>query len=95
MQNSGLGVSVSALQQLHNLYEIPVLLVVSWRGYGGQDAPEHLASSAITEGILDLLTIPHLLLDPARVAQQLGELARIMDERKQPVALLVPPEVLE
>ncbi|MBI2898888.1 MAG: sulfopyruvate decarboxylase subunit alpha [Planctomycetes bacterium] len=95
MQNSGLGVSVSALQQLHNLYEIPVLLVVSWRGYGGKDAPEHLASGAITEGLLDVLKIPHVLLDPTRMAEQLRDLAGKMEERRKPVALLVPPEVLE
>lgn len=95
MQNSGLGVSVSVLQQLHNLYEIPCFLVVSWRGYGGKDAPEHLASGAITTGLLDVLRIPHQLLDPARMAAQIRELAAKMEERRKPVALLVPGEVLE
>jgi phosphonopyruvate decarboxylase len=42
MQNSGLGVSLNALGSLHLLYEIPALLLVTWRGYEGKDAPEHL-----------------------------------------------------
>jgi phosphonopyruvate decarboxylase len=40
MQNSGLGVSLNALGSLHILYELPVLLLVTWRGYQGKDAPE-------------------------------------------------------
>ncbi len=95
MQNSGLGVSVNSLQQLHNLYELPCFLVVSWRGYGGKDAPEHLASGEITRGVLDVLKIPHRLLEPSRMAEQIRELAGLMEERRKPVALLVPGEVLE
>ena len=42
MQNSGLGVSLNALGSLHILYEMPCLLLVTWRGFEGKDAPEHL-----------------------------------------------------
>src|SRR5919201_1788810 len=42
MQNSGLGVSVNAIVSLNQIYDIPALLVVTWRGRGGHDAPEHL-----------------------------------------------------
>ncbi len=38
MQNSGLGVSVNALASLTTMYEVPALLVISWRGEGGNDA---------------------------------------------------------
>lgn len=95
MQNSGLGVCVNSLQQLNNLYEIPLLLVVSWRGYQGKDAPEHLASGEITEGILDVLKIPHELFEPNRMGAQLKSLTEKVEKRRKPVALLVPPEVLE
>src|SRR5436309_4303998 len=37
MQNSGFGVSLNALGSLHLLYEIPCLLLVTWRGYEGKD----------------------------------------------------------
>ena len=47
MQNSGLGVSVNALGSLHILYEMPVLLLVTWRGYEGKDAPEHLVMGEV------------------------------------------------
>ena len=39
MQNSGLGQSVNALASLSLLYKIPCLLLIGWRGYGGEDSP--------------------------------------------------------
>src|SRR5690349_15800696 len=39
MQNSGLGVSLNALASLQLLYRIPALLLVTWRGHLGKDAP--------------------------------------------------------
>ena len=58
MQNSGLGVSLNALGSLHILYELPVLLLVTWRGYQGKDAPEHLVMGEVLPGLLDLLRHP-------------------------------------
>ena len=56
MQNSGLGTSLNALASLALMYGMPSLLVVTWRGYGGQDAPEHLLMGAISPSLLELLT---------------------------------------
>jgi phosphonopyruvate decarboxylase len=41
MQNSGLGYCLNVLTSLNALYRIPALIVVSYRGAGGEDAPEH------------------------------------------------------
>ena len=59
MQNSGLGTSLNALASLSLMYGLPALLVVTWRGYEGKDAPEHILTGEITPGLLDLLRIPH------------------------------------
>ncbi len=42
MQNSGLGYSLNVLTSLNLIYKIPLLLLVSYRGFEGKDAPEHL-----------------------------------------------------
>ena len=103
MQNSGLGVSVNALASLARMYDSPQLLVISFRGEGGDDgvpsgstskagfvdAPEHIQMGEITERLLDLLEIPWRLLAPERAPAQLAELSRVMDETQRPVALLV------
>src|SRR5436190_18791642 len=64
MQNSGLGVSVNALTSLHQIYDMPALLVVSWRGEDGSDAPEHLIMGRIMDRFLGLLQIPFAVFDP-------------------------------
>jgi phosphonopyruvate decarboxylase len=95
MQNSGLGTSMNALASLSLMYGLPLLLVVTWRGYQGKDAPEHVLTGAITERHLSLLGIPHRVLGAASAADDVAWAAREMDTRSQPVALLVPPAVFE
>ena len=58
MQNSGLGTSLNALASLSLMYGLPALLLVTWRGYQGKDAPEHILMGEISPGILELLGIP-------------------------------------
>jgi phosphonopyruvate decarboxylase len=95
MQNSGLGTSLNALASLSLMYGLPALLVVTWRGYEGTDAPEHILTGEITPGLLDLLRIPHRTLGPDSVSADVAWAASEMDVRMQPVALLVPPRVVE
>ena len=42
MQNSGLGYSLNAFTSLNLIYNIPMLVIMSWRGKDGKDAPEHI-----------------------------------------------------
>ena len=95
MQNSGLGTSLNALASLSLMYGLPVLLVVTWRGFGGKDAPEHLLTGEITPRLLDLLGVPHRTLGADSVDDDLAWAAREMDARRAPVALLVPPKVVQ
>ncbi len=96
MQNSGLGVSVNALASLHTLYEIPALLVISWRGEGGNDAPEHLMMGEIMLPILDLLHIPHRVLTPSEpMAPQIAWAKEALLATRKPAALIVPGGILE
>ena len=96
MQNSGLGVSVNALASLHTLYEIPVLLVISWRGQSKSDAPEHWMMGEITAPLLDLMKIPHRVLTPQEpMAGQVAWARAELDTTRKPVALIVPGGILE
>ncbi len=101
MQNSGLGVSTNALITLNQLYDIPVLLVVSWRGQGGPggersaDAPETLMTGATMEAYLDLLKVPFTVFDPSTLERDVETLTRTMRETRRPVALVVPKGMLQ
>jgi len=95
MQNSGLGTSLNALASLSLMYGLPALLVVTWRGHGGQDAPEHVLMGEISPRLLDLLGIPHRVLSADTLEADLDWAAAEMNRLMQPVALLVPPKVVE
>src|SRR6185369_12835882 len=95
MQNSGLGTSLNALASLSLMYGLPVLLVVTWRGFGGQDAPEHILTGEISPKLLELLGIPHRVLAADSLDADLAWAVKEMDTRRSPVALLVPPKVVE
>ncbi|HSE93642.1 MAG TPA: thiamine pyrophosphate-dependent enzyme, partial [Methylomirabilota bacterium] len=94
MQNSGLGTSLNALASFSLMYGLPALLVVTWRGHGGKDAPEHILTGAITEPLLELLGIPHRVLAAASAEADVRWARAEMDARLQPVALVVPPGLL-
>src|SRR6185369_3297930 len=95
MQNSGLGTSLNALASLSMMYGLPALVVVTWRGHAGKDAPEHILTGEITPKLLDLLRIPFRILAADSLDSDLAWAAREMRARMQPVALIVPPQVVE
>ena len=59
MQNSGFCNSISHIKSLVNLYNIPILFIISMRGYDG-DACEHNGMIEITEKLLVELDIPSI-----------------------------------
>ncbi len=89
MQNSGLGVCTNAIVSLHQIYDIPALIVVSWRGRDGNDAPEHLIMGDIMQPYLELLRIPYAVCNPATLDRDVAGLTRQMREARKPVALVV------
>ena len=95
MQNSGLGVSLNALGSLHLLYRIPCLLLVTWRGFEGKDAPEHLVMGDVLPRLLDLFSIPHRAPDPGRIDADLDWAAMRMRETRAPVALAIKPGLFD
>jgi sulfopyruvate decarboxylase alpha subunit len=95
MQNSGLGVSLNALGSLHLLYRIPCLLLVTWRGFEGKDAPEHLVMGDVLPRLLDLFSIPHRAPDVDGIDADLDWAAMRMRETHTPVALAIKPGLFD
>ena len=65
MQNSGLGNAVNPLASLMDpeVYALPCLLVVGWRGEPGvKDEPQHKKQGVVTLEQLDILGIPYRIL---------------------------------
>lgn len=95
MQNSGLGVSLNSLASLSLMYHFPCLLLITWRGYQGKDAPEHLIMGDISPRLLDTLQIPYQVLSVDSVPNAIGWAAETLNRTEKPVALLLPPGVMQ
>ena len=95
MQNSGLGVSLNALGSLHFLYRIPALLLVTWRGYQAEDAPEHLVMGEVLPRLLELFGVPFRAPLPEALEADVDWAAARLRETRRPVALVVRPGIFE
>lgn len=94
LQNSGLGNIVNPVMSLAvpNLFSVPILLVIGWRGEPGKrDEPQHIVQGQITPGILATLGIPFQTLpDFQEGAEQVLASARhYLNTSKGPYCLLV------
>ena len=55
MQNAGFANSISTITSLVQLYEIPLILLIGWRGFLSDDAPEHLKIGEIQPDLLKII----------------------------------------
>ena len=55
MQNAGFANSISTIASLVQLYEIPLIFVIGWRGFKNTDAPEHIKIGKIQPKLLSTL----------------------------------------
>lgn len=94
MQNSGLGNTVNPLMSLTDgdVYRIPVMLVIGWRGEPGvHDEPQHVKQGKTTLPLLDAMEIRHEIMsgDEAELERQLDGGVRYMKETGRAFALVV------
>lgn len=89
MQNSGLGYSLNVLTSFNLIYEVPVLLVVSWRGYGGKDAVEHDVIGAELLRLLALFRLPYTILDNKTPAASVDAVIRQLESENRCSVLIV------
>ena len=99
MQNSGMGNAVNPLASLadENVYSIPMLLLIGWRGQPGTgDHPQHTLQGEITPGLLDLLHISFTVLDDDNAAfeETVRRAARYCRETRRPYGLIAPKGVM-
>lgn len=93
MQNSGEGNAINPLASLtdKDVYRIPLLLLIGWRGKPGvHDEPQHVKQGKITTSLLDVMEIPWAVLskEEAEVSVQIEKAVSMMAEGI-PYALVV------
>lgn len=91
MQNSGEGNAVNPLLSLMDadVYKIPLLLVIGWRGEPGvHDEPQHVKQGKVTLSLLEAMGIPYAVLDE-NWEKQTDEALHVIKETNCIYALIV------
>ena len=94
MQNSGLGNVVNPLMSLtdRDVYHIPLLLLIGWRGEPGvKDEPQHVKQGKVTLSLLEAMGIKYKVLSQMEetAMEELQEARRYMDETHEAFALVI------
>jgi len=92
MQNSGLGNAVNPLISLmdQDVYKIPVLLLVGWRGEPGiHDEPQHIKQGKITLPLLECMQVDYVVMDEKSDWESILDTAREYLGRGLPFAIVV------
>ena len=100
MQNSGLGNTVNPLASLvdKNVYAVPMLLLIGWRGQGDTEPnhPQHKLQGEITPKLLEIMHIPYTVLenDDKKFAEVVTKAVAYCKETRQPYGLIAPKGVM-
>ncbi|MBO4214884.1 MAG: phosphonopyruvate decarboxylase [Bacteroidaceae bacterium] len=100
MQNSGQGNIINPLASLTDpdVYNIPVLLVIGWRGKPGvHDEPQHVKQGKVTTGLLNVMGIDYTVLskEEEKAEAQIKKAIAYMQNTKQCFALVIEKDTFE
>ena len=100
MQNSGEGNAVNPLASLadRDVYAIPMILLIGWRGQGNTEPnhPQHWLQGEITTSLLDILHIPYTVLedDDSKFAETVDRAVKYCREERGIYAFVAPKGVM-
>ena len=84
MQNAGFANSLSTITSLLQLYQIPIILLIGWRGFLKDDAPEHEKIGKIQPELLKNLDVNSIKLvregDTLSFSSQFIDAEALIDE---------------
>lgn len=100
MQNSGEGNIINPLASLTDkeVYNIPVLLLIGWRGRPGvKDEPQHVKQGKVTTGLLNTMGINYAILpkDEEGASKQIKVAVDYMKATNECYALVIEKETFE
>ncbi len=100
MQNSGEGNIINPLASLtdKDVYNIPVLLVIGWRGKPGvHDEPQHVKQGKVTTGLLNVMGIDYTVLskEEDKAAAQIKKAVDYMKQSKECYALVIEKDTFD
>ena len=99
MQNSGEGNIINPLASLtdQEVYNIPVLLLIGWRGRPGvHDEPQHVKQGKVTTGLLNVMGVNYEVLskEEDKASKQIEKAAKAL-ANKEVFALVIEKDTFE
>ena len=99
MQNSGEGNIINPLASLtdQEVYNIPVLLLIGWRGRPGvHDEPQHVKQGKVTTGLLNVMGVNYEVLskEEDKAAKQIEKAAKAL-AKKEVFALVIEKDTFD
>ena len=99
MQNSGEGNIINPLASLtdEEVYNIPVLLLIGWRGRPGvHDEPQHVKQGKVTTGLLNVMGVNYEVLskEEDKVVKQIAKAVKAL-HNKEVFALVIEKDTFE
>ena len=100
MQNSGEGNIINPLASLtdREVYNIPVLLLIGWRGRPGvHDEPQHVKQGKVTTGLLNVMGINYEVLskEEDKAEKQIAKAVKAMKETGEVFALVIEKDTFD
>ena len=100
MQNSGEGNIINPLASLTDpdVYNIPVLLVIGWRGKPGvHDEPQHVKQGKVTTGLLNVMGIDYTVLskEEDKADAQIKKAIDYMQQTKECYAIVIEKDTFD
>lgn len=95
MQNHGFLAAINPIVSLAQLYRIPLLMLISYRGHFGEKDPWQTQGGMATEPVLRALNIPTWHLNkPEEVYQRLKDAQTLAYASLHPVAVLLSRDLM-
>jgi len=88
MQNTGIGNSVNSIVSLLQLYQMPVVFLISYRGTPGEPVGAQAGMANVTEDILNTLRIPMLNCNTEEDLEKISIFTNHAKVIESPVAVL-------
>ena len=94
MQNAGFANSMSTITSLVQLYQIPMIFLIGWRGFRENDAPEHTKIGKIQPKLLQALSLQSMILNEKDWKKSCDLALKLIKEGKS-CALIIPREFVD
>ena len=91
MQNAGFANSLSTITSLVQLYKIPIIFLIGWRGFLKNDAPEHYKIGKIQPDLLKIIGLPSKIITEKNWKKQCTWALRKI-KNNSPCALIIKRE---